>query len=78
MSARFYDPRMSVFMSVDPSSDFAPNLTPYRYGFNNPVLYKDPDGFFESRSEAKDYKKDHNLNGRVRRQEDGSLSLIHI
>ena len=28
-------------------ADEAPSWTPYRYGFNNPILYIDPDGLFE-------------------------------
>ncbi len=73
--ARWYDPGVGRWTTVDPFSDFAPNLTPYRYGFNNPILYKDPDGYFESRSEAREYKKDHNLRGSVRRQDDGSFAI---
>jgi len=73
--ARWYDAGIGRWGQVDPSSDFAPNLTPYRYGFNNPILYKDPDGFFESRSEAKDYKREHHLRGSIRKQEDGLFAI---
>src|SRR5690606_23085500 len=33
--ARYYDPRISIFVSVDPLAEQAPNWTPYRYAFNN-------------------------------------------
>src|SRR5690554_1600551 len=46
--ARYYDPRTSIFISVDPLAEQAPDWTPYRYGFNNPVKYTDPTGMFEN------------------------------
>ena len=45
--ARYYDPRISIFQSADPLFEKAPNWTPYRYCFNNPVKYVDPTGLFE-------------------------------
>ncbi|GGA80311.1 hypothetical protein GCM10011507_34450 [Edaphobacter acidisoli] len=48
--ARYYDSSMGRFMSPDatgpnPGNPQALNL--YRYGFNNPLRYTDPDGFYE-------------------------------
>ena len=34
---------------VDPLAEKAPNWTPYRYAFNNPVKYIDPKGLFETK-----------------------------
>ena len=41
---RMYDPPTVRFTSVDPSPDIAgqESLTPYQYGWNNPVLRSDP------------------------------------
>lgn len=45
--ARWYDPAIARWNAVDPVADFAPNWTPYRYGFNNPISFHDPTGMFE-------------------------------
>jgi RHS repeat-associated protein len=45
--ARYYDPRTSVWLSVDKMSDKMPNWTPYRYGLDNPLRFTDIDGFIE-------------------------------
>src|SRR5690625_1755879 len=45
--ARIYDSRVGRWLSVDPLAEQAPNWTPYRYGFNNPIRYYDQDGRWE-------------------------------
>ena len=42
--ARYYDPRTSLFQSVDPLA--ALTLESYTYALNNPVMYNDPSGLF--------------------------------
>jgi len=42
-----YDPVIGRWSVVDPLADLAPDWTPYRYGFNNPLKYTDPTGMFE-------------------------------
>ena len=42
--ARYYDSEVSVWLSVDDFSDKYPDLTPYHYSANNPILYIDPTG----------------------------------
>src|SRR5690606_6068513 len=49
--ARYYDPRISIFLSVDPLAEKASNWSPYRYAFQNPIKYTDPTGMWED-----DYK----------------------
>ncbi|MCR9155591.1 MAG: RHS repeat-associated core domain-containing protein, partial [Bacteroidetes bacterium] len=45
--ARYYDPKVSIWLSADPLAGEAPHLTPYRFSFNNPLNVVDPDGLFE-------------------------------
>ncbi|MBN3584569.1 hypothetical protein JYB64_19415 [Algoriphagus aestuarii] len=45
--ARLYDPAIGRWFVVDPLAELAPDWTPYRYGFNNPMKYTDPTGMFE-------------------------------
>ncbi len=42
--ARYYDSKLSVWLSVDPMSDKYPSLSPYTYCANNPIMMVDPDG----------------------------------
>lgn len=38
--ARYYDPRISIFVSVDPLAE--QTMTPYQYVHNNPIMLIDP------------------------------------
>src|SRR5690554_6701461 len=40
--ARYYDPRISIFVSVDPLAE--ETMTPYQYVHNNPIMFTDPTG----------------------------------
>ena len=42
--ARYYDPRASVWLSVDPLAEKYPNISSYVYCINNPINLIDPDG----------------------------------
>lgn len=42
--ARYYDPKVSIWLSVDPLVGNNPNLTPYNFVSNNPILRIEPDG----------------------------------
>ncbi len=68
--ARYYNPRISVWLSVDPLAEKYPSYSPYTFCLNNPVIYTDPDGrdvvpigfnlnltkFFQSISKTSGYK----------------------
>lgn len=73
--ARYYDPVIGRWYAVDPLSFLAPGWSPYRAFFDNPLYWRDPTGLFETRKEAREYKKEHNLQGRVRLNQDGSYSI---
>ena len=42
--ARYYDPKIGRFLSVDPLAKFQSNMTPYHYTHNNPLSRIDPTG----------------------------------
>ncbi len=42
--ARYYNPKYSIWLSVDPLAHEFPNQTPYNFVFNNPIMFVDPKG----------------------------------
>ena len=42
--ARYYEPRLSLWMSTDPMQEKYPNINSYCYTSNNPIKFIDPDG----------------------------------
>ncbi|GLB49851.1 RHS repeat-associated core domain-containing protein [Neptunitalea lumnitzerae] len=42
--ARYYNPKTSIWLSVDPLADDYPGWSPYNYCMQNPVMLTDPTG----------------------------------
>lgn len=55
---RQYDPALGRFSSPDVLAEKAYSITPYRYGFNNPVFWRDPLGLYED--DCMDYNMEYN------------------
>jgi len=45
---------VSRWLSPDPLRHLEPGWTPYRFGFNNPIIYTDPTGLYEDWVESAD------------------------
>jgi len=74
--ARYYDPRTSVWISVDPLKCMTLNVSSYVYCYNNPVKYIDPDGRFALKPFAWFYKithKDEGWQAIGRNKENGNI-----
>lgn len=78
---RSYDAAIARWVHVDAYVHLAPNWSPYRFGFNNPVYYMDPDGLFETRDKAKDHAKQEGIRtglfsrNKIRKQSDGTFAI---
>ncbi len=79
---RSFDATIGRWNQVDPLSEIASELTPYRFGFNNPIKFFDPLGLFETRREARAWARNNGVrtgwftNGRIRKGRDGTFSVI--
>lgn len=73
--ARNYDPTIGRWLSVDLLAEQAPDWTPYRFGFNNPIMFTDPTGLFEKRSDARKYRRENDIEGRIQRNSEGGFSI---
>jgi len=47
MDYRNYDPALGRFTTMDPFAPLMPSWTPYKFAFNNPIVFSDPLGLYE-------------------------------
>jgi len=71
MDFRQYDQALGRFNVMDALSEMAYDQTPYRYGFNNPVFWKDPSGLFETYAKAAKFISDNGITGSIELLVDG-------
>nr|WP_291235234.1 RHS repeat-associated core domain-containing protein [Frisingicoccus sp.] len=71
--ARYYSSDLSVWLSVDPMSDKYPSTSPYTYCRNNPVILVDPNGKFDTRAEARKYRKEHHTGGAIKKSPENDV-----
>ncbi|WP_194831470.1 RHS repeat-associated core domain-containing protein [Prolixibacter sp. NT017] len=74
--ARYYDPRISMWYGVDPKSDAAIELTPYRYGQNNPVKIYDPNGLDDFFDFNGNYIRSSKSGSQIRIMNNGSVDQL--
>ena len=56
--ARYYEPRISLWMSTDPMQEKKPTNSSYMYGQNNPIKYIDPTGLDDIFDEKGNFIRD--------------------
>lgn len=59
-----YDNALGRFHNIDKMTDIMPSLSPYRFAFNNPVLWGDPTGLLEEDGGGKKKDKTPTIQGR--------------
>lgn len=64
--ARMYDNQIGRWMVGDPKSENDFSWTPYRYTYNNPILFVDPDGKWEVKIDERDRIKKGKVVGKER------------
>lgn len=52
-----FDAQLGRFMQIDPMADVLSSITPYNYGYNNPIMFNDPTGLIGENGKN-DKKKD--------------------
>ncbi len=73
--ARYYDPNISIWLSVDPLADQFPGYSPYVYVYNNPIVMEDIGGYFPTHAEARHFKRRNGITGRIAKTEEGIFFL---
>ena len=69
--ARYFDPRTSVWQSVDPMTESRAGLSPYNYCSNNPIMRTDPTGALDTKYVTEDGTK-------LVETQDGSNAVVTV
>ncbi len=72
MDYRQYDNALGRFNSMDKVSEMSHNITPYRFGFNNPVFWSDPSGLSDGEAEN---TGEQWYRGRIQRNGEGGYDI---
>jgi RHS repeat-associated protein len=72
---RTYDPSVGRWIQVDTLSEIAPELNGYRNAFNNPINFVDPLGLFETKREAREYRRDNDIKGKIVKNREGRYEI---
>jgi RHS repeat-associated protein len=59
--ARYYNPKWSTWLSVDPLAERDHSISPYAYAFNNPINFTDPNGLWPVYSKDGEFLGDDGL-----------------
>ena len=65
----------SIWYGVDPYNNMFLFQTSFSYWNANPIRFIDPMGLFPTRKDAKHYKIEHNINGRIQKNKDGQFDI---
>ena len=65
--SRYYSSNLSIWLSVDPQASKYPSTSSYAYCRDNPIILMDPNGEFDTRAEARQYRKEHHTGGIVKK-----------
>lgn len=71
-----YSPRLAKRWNIDPV--FYPWQSSYIVNNNNPISFTDPFGLFGSRKDAREYKKEKGINGRITKDKEGIYYIDDI
>ncbi|HRK29329.1 MAG TPA: RHS repeat-associated core domain-containing protein [Chitinophagales bacterium] len=75
---RTLDAQTGRWWQIDPMAEFAPAWTPYRFAFDNPIAYIDPLGLFETRKEARRYRREHDTGGKIVKSRENGKKTFSI